>query len=274
MAAPVNCHEMRQVDLGINLCGGERAVAEELLDCSKVHSRFQKMGGECVTQRMRVEMVEIRRVADGAIELTADGPIAEAAAALVDEQRFTLVSDTSTPPGAIGKIGLEGLCRRPAERDEALFAPFASYPNHPLTELYIAEVEGHEFADAETCGVKQLHRRAVTAPRRGVGKSFKKFLDCVAFGNFGCSMDVVWVGNRTCGGRLEGALGYQEPEIGPERGERPRNGARLEAARVKIGEVGPHGCRCRLRGLIVFELSADEFDKREEFSAIGAEGCG
>ena len=76
---------MRQVDLGIDLCGGKGAVAEEFLNRAKVHSRLQKMGGECVTQCVRVEMVEISRVADGMVELTADGPVAEAASALIDE---------------------------------------------------------------------------------------------------------------------------------------------------------------------------------------------
>lgn len=265
---------MRQVDLGINLCRGKRAVAEEFLDCSKVHSRLQKMGGECVTQRVRVEMVEIRSAADGVVELTADGPIAEASPALVDEQRFTLVSDTSTPMGAFGKIGFEGFRRWPAEGDEALFASFAAHPNQPLTELDITEVEGHEFADAEPCGVKKLHRRAVTAPRGGVGKSLEKLLDCVTFGYLRCSLDVVGVGHRVSRARLKAVLGYQEAEIGPERGERPRDGARLETARVEMSEVGPHGYRCRLRGLFVFELSADEIDKRENFAAIGAEGRG
>ena len=136
-----------------------------------------------MTQRVRVEMIEIRSVADGEVELTADGPITEATAALVDEQRFTLVSDTSTPIGAFGKIGFEGLRCWPAERNEAFFAPFAAHPNHPLTELNITEVEGHEFADAESCCVNKLHRRAVSAPHGGFGTSFKEFLDRVTFGN-------------------------------------------------------------------------------------------
>ena len=78
-------HQMRQVDLCIDLGCGEGAVAEEFLDRAKVHTRLQKMGGECVTQRVRVEMTEIRCMADGAVELTADGPVAEAATALIDK---------------------------------------------------------------------------------------------------------------------------------------------------------------------------------------------
>lgn len=270
----MNRHQMRQVDLGIDLCRGEGAVAEELLDRAKVHSRLQKMGGESVTQRVRMEMVEIRSVADGVVELPADRPIAEAASALVDEKGFTLAGDTATPTGAFGEIDLEGLPCWPAERDEALFAPLAAHSNHPLTELDISEVKGHEFANAEPCGVKKLHRRAVTAPCRGVRKSFEKFLDYVTFGNFRCALDVVGVGHGICWARLEGALGYQKAEKGPERGERSRNGARLETARVEQREVGPHGYGCRLRGLFVMEFRGDEIDKREDLTAVGAEGCG
>ena len=227
-----------------------------------------------MTQRVRVEMVEIRSVADGVVELTADGPITEATTALVDEQRLILVSDTSTPMGAIGKIGFEGLRCWPAERNEAFFAPFAAHPNHPLTELNITEVEGHEFADAESCCVKKLHRRAVSAPRGGFGKSFKKFLDRVTFGNLRCSLDIVGVGHSICRARFEGALGHQEAKISPERGQGPRDGTRLETAGVEMGEVGPHGYRCRLRGLLMFEVRGGEIDKREDFAAIGAEGGG
>ena len=149
---------------------------------------------------------------------------------MVDEQRFTLVSDTSTPMGAFGKVGFEGLRCWPAERNEAFFAPFAAHPNHPLTELNITEVEGHEFADAESCCVKKLHRRAVSAPRGGFGKSFKKFLDRVTFGNLRCSLDIVGVGHSICRARFEGALGHQEAKISPERGQGPRDGTRLETA--------------------------------------------
>jgi len=76
---------MCQVDLGIDLSRGKGAVAEELLDRAKVHSSFQKMGGECVTQRVRVEMVEVRGAADRVIKLAPDRPVAEATTALIDK---------------------------------------------------------------------------------------------------------------------------------------------------------------------------------------------
>ena len=80
----MNRHQMRQVDLGIDLSRGKGAVAEELLDRAKVHARLQKMSGECVSQRVRMEMIEVPSVANGVVELTANGPITEAAPALND----------------------------------------------------------------------------------------------------------------------------------------------------------------------------------------------
>jgi len=41
-----------------------------------------------------------------------------------------------------------------------------------------------------------------------------------------------------------------------------------------MGEVGPHRYRCRLRGLLMFEVRGGEIDKREDFAAVGAEGSG
>ena len=58
MAFSVDRHQMRQVDLGVDLSRGEGAVAEKFLDRAKIHSRLQKMGCNCVSQRVRMEVVE------------------------------------------------------------------------------------------------------------------------------------------------------------------------------------------------------------------------
>lgn len=145
---------MGEVDLGVDLGRGEGAVAKELLDCAQVHSGFQKMGSECVSQSVWVEMVEIRSAADRVVELAADGPITETASTLVDEERVVLVTDISAPTGALGKIGLDGFRSWPAEWHEALFAALAAYPDDPLSELDIAEVESNQFSDPKSRGVQ------------------------------------------------------------------------------------------------------------------------
>ncbi len=270
----MDSHQMGEIDLGVNLSCGERAVAEEFLDRPKVHAGFQQVGGKGVTQCVRVEMVEVCRVEDGTVELAADGSVAEAAPSLVDEEWVALVGEPSAPAGAIGKIGLDGPCCRPAERHEALLASFAAHPDHPLTELDITEIESHEFTDAKPCGVKKLHRSAVTAPGGAVRKSLQKFLDCVAVGDLRCSLDIVGMGHGICRARLEGALGYQEAKKGAESGKCACDGSRLETARVEVSEVGPNRDGRRLGGLFLVELRGDEIDKGEHFAAIGAKGCG
>lgn len=264
---------MRQVDLGIDLSRGERAVAEELLDRAKVHPGFQKMRGECVSQGVWMEVIEVCRATDREVELAADGPVTEAAPTLVDEERLVLVTDTSAPTGAVGKIGLDGPRGRTPKRYEALLASFSAHPDNSLAELDITEVEGDQFADPEPGGVQQLHRSTVAAPRGGVWKSLEKLLDSVTVGDFRSPLDVVRVGHRIRGACLEGALRDQEAEICPESGEGAGNRARLETARVEAGEVGPHGHGCRLRGLFVLELRGNEIDERENFAAVGAKGC-
>jgi hypothetical protein len=249
-------------------------VARELWPRSSWIAGLQKMGGECVSKCVRVEMVEVRSAANRVVELPADGPVAEAPPALIDEEWVVLIIDASAPAGAFGKIGFDGSSRRPAKRHEALLASLAAHPDHPLTELDITEVESHEFANAEPRGVKKLHRCAVTTPRGGVWKTFEELLDCVTVGDLRCSLDVVGVGHGICRARLEGTLGDQEAEIGSERGECARNGARLETARVEVSEVGPHGHGSRLRGPTEIELRGDEIDKGEDFAAVGAEGRG
>jgi hypothetical protein len=77
-------------------------VAEKLLDCPKVHASLQKMGGESVTECVRMEVVEIRGVADCAVELPSDGTVAEPSPALIDEQWLAPVRDASAPAGAFG----------------------------------------------------------------------------------------------------------------------------------------------------------------------------
>jgi hypothetical protein len=267
----MDSHQMRQIDLGVDLSCREGAVAEELLDRSKIHSRLQKMGGERVPQRMRVKMIEIGGSADRVVELTADRAVAEATPALVDEQRVSLAGDTSPPAGAFGKIELDGLRRWPAKGHEALLAPLAAHPDQPLTELDVAEVESYELPDAEPRGVKELYRRPVAAPGGSVRKTLEKLLDGVAIGNLRSSLDVVGVGHGICRARLESALGNQEAEVRPESGQGACDRSRLETSRVEMGEMSAHRHGRGLRRPFLVEFRGDEFDKGEDLAAIGAE---
>ena len=249
-------------------------MSEKLLDRSKIHSSLQKMGGECVTQRVRVEMVEICAAADGVVELSADRSVAEAASALVDKKRVSLVGNASPPTGALGKIGLDGLGRRAAEWYEALFAPLATHPDHSLADLDVTEVKSHELPDAKPRGIKQLHHRTVAAPGGRVRKPLEELLDNVAIGNLRRSLDVVGVGHRICRARLESPLGNQEAEVGPQGGQGASDRSGLKTARMEVCEKGAHCHGRALPGLFVVEFRDDKIDKADDLAAVGAEGRG
>jgi hypothetical protein len=267
-------HQVGQVDLGIDLSGGQGAVAEEFLDGAKVHARFEEMGRESVPQCVWVEMIEISAAADGAVELTADGAVAESAPALVDEKRVVVVRYVSTPAGAFWEIGLDGFGRRPAERHQAFLASFAAHTDDPLSELEITEIEGYELADTEPRRVEELYGRAVAAPSAGVWKSLEKLLYGISIGNFGRPFHIAGMGYGICRASVEGALGDQKTEVGTESGKGPGDRAWLETTRVEVCKVGPYGQRGHSSGLVAAELRGREIDEGADFTGVGAKRGG
>jgi hypothetical protein len=219
MAAPVNRHQVREVDRGVDLGGGKRAVAEELLDRPQIHSRLEKVGGEGVPQRVRVEMVEVCSAADGGVELSSDRAVTDASSTLIDEEGIVLVGHTAAPPRTVREIRLDRLGRRSAEGHQPFFAALAANADHPLSELEVSEIEGDELTDAEPSGIEKFNRRPISAPRPAVGKAFQKLLDGVTIGDLGCALEVVRVGHGVCGARIDGAFGDQKPKICAEGGE-------------------------------------------------------
>ena len=64
----MDLHEVGEVDPGVDLGGGKRAVAEELLDGPQIHAGLEEVGRERVTQGMGVEVSEIGGATDGGVE--------------------------------------------------------------------------------------------------------------------------------------------------------------------------------------------------------------
>lgn len=60
MSFVVNLHELVDGGVRVALRGGERCVAEEFLNGAEVSAVGEQVGGESVTQRMRVK-IHVRR---------------------------------------------------------------------------------------------------------------------------------------------------------------------------------------------------------------------
>ena len=54
MRAVVDAAQPPSVDVRVDLCGRERAVAEELLDRAQIGAALEEMSRECVPQAMRM----------------------------------------------------------------------------------------------------------------------------------------------------------------------------------------------------------------------------
>jgi hypothetical protein len=194
--------------------------------------------------------------------LASDGAVAETAAALVDEERFVLVRHPLAPPRTIREVNLDGPRSRPAEWHQSFLPSLAAHPDQSLPELEITEIESHELADAETGSVQELDGGAIATPGWGVGKTLEKFLDSVTVGDFRCSFDIVGVGHGVSGACIDGALGDQESKVCAKSGESAADRARLQASRVKVGEMGSHGCRRHTNRALEAEFVGDKTHKR------------
>lgn len=93
MALVVHRRQMGEIDPGVHLGGGERAVTEEFLNRPQVHPRFQQVGCKRVPQGVWMEPVEIGGPLDGGVEPPADRSIGQTAAPLVDEDRIFIAFD-------------------------------------------------------------------------------------------------------------------------------------------------------------------------------------
>ena len=66
----MDLHQVGEVDSRVDLSRCERAVTEQFLDRTQVHSRLEEVGCKGVPQRVRMEMVEVGGSADGMIQET------------------------------------------------------------------------------------------------------------------------------------------------------------------------------------------------------------
>ena len=99
-------------------------------------------------------MIDIRCFANGTIELATNRSVAEATAALVDEQWFSFVNNPASPLDTITEIPSDGVSGWPPEGYQSFLPPFASHPDHALIKPDVIEIEGHELADAEAGGIE------------------------------------------------------------------------------------------------------------------------
>ena len=106
-------------DVGVDLGGGERGVAEQRLDAAQVGAVVEQVGGEGVAQLVGGDPEGDRTELEVAVEQLVDRAGADAAAAFADEQR-------AGADGGVAGVAVDGGERGSADRDDAFLAALAA----------------------------------------------------------------------------------------------------------------------------------------------------
>src|SRR5258706_7249495 len=167
----VDVHQLADGGVRVFLRGGEGLVTEKLLNGAKISAIGEKMRGEGVTQRVRVQIPIHVSQANVFFDDTADGTLRQPTASVIQKDRFT-VRGTSAPPSrtclqeqlfANGPISFQRLLRFAAVGHDAFVVAFAAYTQHFLATIHVDEVQSSQLADAQARCVEKLQQSAVAS---------------------------------------------------------------------------------------------------------------
>ncbi|MNS59333.1 hypothetical protein D3C72_922880 [compost metagenome] len=154
---------MLEVEVGIDLGGGEIGVAQQLLHRPQIAGGLQHVGGEAVAQLVGMNVGIEGLLVAPAVEPLLYRAGRQSLPALGDEQRLPLVPRQQGPH--LEPL-LQPLHRHPAHGQHPLPRPLAGDPELALIELHVREVEPHQLGEAQAGGVHQLHDGAIPHRQR------------------------------------------------------------------------------------------------------------
>ncbi len=170
MGFVVDVHQLADGGMGVFLRGGERLVAEKFLDGTKVGTIGQKMRGERVAERVRMQIPIHIDQANVFFDDATHGTLREAAAGVIQKNRFGVRRGAAAGARA-RRLQQKFLAQRPvfiesflsfaAVRYDALFVALAADPQHAFVLVDVDQVETSKFADAEAGSVEKLEQGAI-----------------------------------------------------------------------------------------------------------------
>src|SRR5699024_10418040 len=145
-----------RTDVRVDLRGGQRRVAEEVLDAAQVRAAFDEVGRGAVTEGVRGDVAGDPGLPRVAVHEGPHGPIAETASAHSEEQRLSgaggLAAVLPQHGAALGLPPLHGLQRRDADGDDPLPVALAADPDRAVAVVDPRTVQGDQLGDAQTGG--------------------------------------------------------------------------------------------------------------------------
>lgn len=139
----INIEEPLLRDVGVNLCGRQIAMTEQFLHAAEIGTPVQQVGGEAVPQRVRAGRIDQARAEQMRFQQPTDTSSGQAAAALVQEERFL--------GGVLGlpqwNPTIEPAHGHRTNRTEPLAPSLASNSNQVLVKIEVEQVQPHQLAD-------------------------------------------------------------------------------------------------------------------------------
>src|SRR5947208_5008558 len=144
MRALVDLDESLRRYVRVPLRGGERGVAEQLLDAAQVGAHVEKMRGEAVPQGVRMHVA--LRPADERIlrEVARDGARGEPPAAAIEQERRS-----TAELAAAREVGFQRRPRLLDERNDPFLAALAPHAHRGATVDEVREIEADQLGDAQ-----------------------------------------------------------------------------------------------------------------------------
>ena len=151
MGAVVHLRQAVEIEFGVNLGGGQVAVAEQLLYGADVAGGLQQVAGVAVAHHVRAEVLRAavfyRPVAQAVLDLADAQPFARVAG---EQGGFAALRD------ALRQVGAQGGNAAAAQRHLAVFAAFAAYFHPAFVEQDVVRIQAVHFGHAQAAAVEQF----------------------------------------------------------------------------------------------------------------------
>ena len=228
--------------MGVDLGGGKRLMTQEFLYDPEIGAVVKHVGGKAVAEGMRADAGIETGLEEVFIEFSADRASAESLSVFVDIEGVLVESFFARVQIAIGEVSLDGLQSRGADGGESFLFSFAADVEDFTEEVHVGEVEGDQFADAESGAVEGFEDGAVARPQEGISiGTVEQNFDLVWFEEEGESFFLFGSANGGEGRGFDASASDQEFVKAAQGGEFARNGGFGVIFLVETGQESPDG---------------------------------
>src|SRR5689334_9442697 len=143
-------------DMGIDLGGGQAAVAQDLLHRPKIRAPVQQMRGGGVAQRVGPGSGSVPERLEEGVDQGTDLALVNSSTARPEEKggsAAVLYKDRAPPAEPV----VDGHGGRDPEGDGAFLVALADYPERPAVRVKVVDVEAAKFPHPDTRGVEEFH---------------------------------------------------------------------------------------------------------------------